>query len=106
MRQLMAETIVKIGDLAASFCEQNPESVGTKFTLIVFVVHNYFTQSQLLLCLLAIISRGRDIQARHAAPRERSLRTRGNSGETARSSREQVIYFLKTAQWDTYNINV
>lgn len=27
MRQLMAETIVKIGALAASFCEHDPDSV-------------------------------------------------------------------------------
>lgn len=52
MRQLMAETIVKIGDLAASFCEQNPESVRIslekycrnlwQFTMLKFVVSSNF----------------------------------------------------------------
>lgn len=28
MRQMMADTIVKIGTLAASFCEEDPESVS------------------------------------------------------------------------------
>lgn len=31
MRQMMAETIVKIGAIAASFCEEDPDSVCIDF---------------------------------------------------------------------------
>lgn len=34
MRQLMADTIVKIGALAASFYERDPESVGLHYAAI------------------------------------------------------------------------
>lgn len=74
----MAETIVKIGALAASFCELDPDSVRIIITTIICMAavdtFNTVLLIQFFFCFLATYSRRRDLPPGHAAPRKRSVR--------------------------------